>query len=130
MQRRGEPHPCEGGNYGWGPHETCSGSSPGNTNQDGPQPVGPKLFYVGTIGITGIAFCDGCGLGTMNEGKAFFGAVNTGDITRVKFNTKRTGIRGKRVVYSHGSGVLSLEVGPDGSIFFSDFGGIFELVRS
>ena len=120
----------KGRNYGWGPHETCSGSSPGNTNQDGPDPARPKLFYVDTIGITGIAFCDGCGLGATNDGTAFFGAVNTGDITRGAFTANRSGIRGKRVVYSHGSGVLSLEVGPDGSIFFSDFGGIFELVKA
>jgi hypothetical protein len=33
-------------------------------------------------------------------------------------------------VYSNGSGVLSLEIGPDGSIFFSDFGGIFQLLRA
>ena len=119
----------EGSNYGWGPHETCSGSSPDNTNQDGPDPVRPELFYLVTVGITGIAFCDGCGLGATKEGKAFVGAVNTGDITRVSFTRHRLGISGKEVVYSHGSGVLSLEVGPDGSIFFSDFGGIFELVK-
>jgi glucose/arabinose dehydrogenase len=119
----------KGRNYGWGPHETCSGSSPGNTNQDGPRPVRPKLFYVNPIGITGIAFCERCGLGGMTDGRAFIGAVNTGDITRVTFTGNRRGISGHRVVYSHNSGVLSLELGPSGSIFFSDFGGIFELEK-
>jgi glucose/arabinose dehydrogenase len=120
----------KGRNYGWGPHETCSGSSPGNTNQDGPDPVRPRLFYLTTIGITGIAFCEGCGLGATNDGKAFFGAVNTGAITKLTLTANRNGIRSKSVVYTHGSGVLSLEVGPGGSIFFSDFEGIFELVRA
>ncbi|TMK30229.1 MAG: PQQ-dependent sugar dehydrogenase [Actinobacteria bacterium] len=39
----------KGANYGWGPNETCSGSSPANTNQDGPNPVRPKRWYTPTI---------------------------------------------------------------------------------
>jgi glucose/arabinose dehydrogenase len=120
----------EGANYGWGPNETCSGSSPGNTNRDGPNPVRPRLFYERTIGITGVAFCDGCGLGSLSEGRAFFGAVNDGTVTRVTLNDKRIGVKGASVVYTHPSGVLSVEVGPGGDLYFSDFGGLYRLVRS
>jgi glucose/arabinose dehydrogenase len=119
----------KGANYGWGPNETCSGSSPGNTNQDGPNPVRPKLFYESTIGITGMAFCDGCGLGSSSEGRVFFGAVNDGTITRVTLNDKRTGVKGSTVVYTHPSGVLSVEAGPGGDLYFSDFAGLYRLVR-
>ena len=118
-----------GANYGWGPNETCSGSSPQNTNQDGSNPVLPGLFYQNTIGVTGIAFCDGCGLGRRNEGAAFTGAVNNGDVTRIQFNAQRTAITGHVVVYQHRGSTLSFEVGPSGAIYFSDFDGINKLVR-
>jgi aldose sugar dehydrogenase len=119
-----------GDNYGWGPTETCSGSSPTNTNQDGPNPVLPALFYQATIGITGIAFCDGCGLGPRSEGAAFFGAVKNGDVTRILFNEQRDAIDSHSVVYHRGGGTLSFEVGPGGGIYFSDFGAIYRLVRN
>ncbi len=118
-----------GGNYGWGPSETCGGSSPANTNQDGPHPIRPRLFYRSVIGITGIVFCHGCHLGAPSEGAAFHGAVNNGDVTRLLFNPRRTGIVRRSVVMDHGGGTLSFEVAPNGRIFFSDFGGIYKLVR-
>jgi len=117
-----------GENYGWGPNETCSGSSPANTNQDGPSPDLPELFYENTIGITGIAFCDGCHLGQASEGAAFAGAVTNGDVTRVLFNGRRDAIAGHSVVYDHGGSTLSFEIGPGGRIYFSDFDGINKLV--
>jgi glucose/arabinose dehydrogenase len=118
-----------GGNYGWGPSESCEGASPGNTNGDGPHPIRPKTFYETPIGITGIAFCDGCHLGAASEGAAFHGAVNDGRVSRLVLNARRTGIRRRIVVYDHPQGTLSFEVGPGGSIYFSDFGGIYRLVR-
>jgi glucose/arabinose dehydrogenase len=118
-----------GENYGWGPNETCDGASPGNTNQDGPNPILPELFYESTIGITGVAFCDDCRLGRRNDGAAFFGAVNNGEVTRIVFNDQRTAIAGHTVVFDHGGSTLSYEVGPGGRIFFSDFDGINKLVR-
>jgi glucose/arabinose dehydrogenase len=117
-----------GRNYGWGPSETCGGSAPENTNQDGPNPVLPEVLYENTIGITGIAFCDGCHLGRRSEGAAFSGAINNGDVTRMILNDDRDGISARRVVYDHGRGTISFEVAPNGTIFFSDFGGIYRLV--
>jgi len=118
-----------GENYGWGPSETCAGASPGNTNQDGPDPILPELFYPSPIGVTGVAFCDGCGLGAQSEGAAFSGAVNNGQVTRIVFDAQRTAIAGHTVVLDHGVSTLSYEVGPGGRIFFSDFDGINKLVR-
>jgi glucose/arabinose dehydrogenase len=118
-----------GRNYGWGPTETCAGASPRNTNRDGPKPVLPKLWYTPTIAPTGVAFCARCGLGAKSRGRLFFGAYNTGAIRRVTLGSSRTGVRGQKVVYTRGSGILSLEVGPHGRLYFSDQGGIFRLVR-
>jgi aldose sugar dehydrogenase len=118
-----------GRNYGWGPNATCSGDAPENTNQDGPDPVLPDLFYRSTIGITGIAFCEGCRLGNASEGTAFFGAINNGEITRITFNAARTAITDDTVVLDHGRGTISFEVSPNGRIFFSDFEGIYKLVQ-
>lgn len=119
----------KGRNYGWGPSASCEGTSPGNTNRDGPNPARPKVFYPSPIGITGIAFCDGCQLGRRSEGAAFWGAVNDGRVTRAILNARRNDVVRRGVVYDHLSGTLSFETGPDGRIYVSDFGGIYVLRR-
>ncbi|MGZ4109619.1 MAG: PQQ-dependent sugar dehydrogenase [Actinomycetota bacterium] len=119
-----------GRNYGWGPHETCSGSSPRNTNQDGPNPVLPRLWYTPTIAPTGVAFCRRCGLGPRSRGRLFFGAFNTGQIRRVTLNAARTDVRAQKVVFTNGSGITSIEESPAGRLYFSDGSGIYRLVRS
>jgi glucose/arabinose dehydrogenase len=116
-----------GRNYGWGPSETCDGKAPGDTNGDGPKPVLPLVFYDTTIGPTGIAFCDGCGLGTAREGHLFFGSFNTGDIHEVTLDADRTGVVRDATPFNHGNLVLSIEAGPDGALYFSDGVGIFRL---
>jgi glucose/arabinose dehydrogenase len=116
-----------GRNYGWGPSETCDGKAPGDTNGDGPKPVLPLVFYDTTIGPTGIAFCDGCGLGTGREGHLFFGSFNTGDIHEVTLDADRTGVVRDATPFNHGNLVLSIEAGPDGALYFSDGVGIFRL---
>jgi aldose sugar dehydrogenase len=119
-----------GDNYGWGPNETCSGTAPHDTNQDGPSPVLPNLYFASTIGITGDAFCDSCHLNTQSEGGLFWGAVNNGNIYRVDLNNARddTSNGTLTTVYTDPSGgVISLEVGPNGSIYFSDFSAIYRL---
>jgi glucose/arabinose dehydrogenase len=116
-----------GRNYGWGPSETCTGTAPDDTNQDGPKPVAPQLFYPTTIGPTGIAFCDHCGLGSAREGDLFFGAFNTGDIHEVELSAdRRTAVRDS-TPFNHGNLVLSIEPGPNGALYFSDGFGIFRL---
>ena len=119
----------KGGNYGWGPNETCSGSAPQNTNQDGRRRVLPEVVYENTIAVTGIAFCDDCGLGDRNDGAAFHGSANDGHITRLLVNARRNGVQRHSVVLDHGSSTLSVEVGPGGRIYFSDFSGIYVLTR-
>jgi len=119
---------AKGANFGWGPHETCSGSAPRNTNQDGPSPVLPLRYFASTIAPTGAAFCSGCGL-TDSEGTLFFGDFNNGSIRRVVLTANRAGIASMGIKFTNPSGILSMERGPGGAIYFSDPGGIFKLVN-
>ncbi|MGZ4110607.1 MAG: PQQ-dependent sugar dehydrogenase [Actinomycetota bacterium] len=119
-----------GGNYGWGPNENCQGSSPGDTNNSGPDPrIGPKLWFVSTLGLTGDAFCHGCGLGSSFEGQLFFGCVNDGILRRVALNSARDDVAGKAVTVldSPGNAIYSMETAPDGTIYFSDPQAIYGL---
>ena len=116
-----------GRNYGWGPSENCTATAPQDTNNSGPRPVLPQLWYAQTIGPTGIAICNGCHLGSAREGDIFFGAFNTGDIHEVSLNASRTTAIRDSTPFNHGNLVLSIERGPDGSLYFSDGVGIFKL---
>jgi aldose sugar dehydrogenase len=123
----------KGGNYAWGPNQSCGSlPAPRDTNRDGPLPrILPKTWFVNTIGITGAAFCKGCGLGSAIAGDLVFGDVNTGSIRAIQLNANRTGFAaGSRIVLDPGTAVYSMETSPDGRIFFSGPSGIFRLARA
>jgi glucose/arabinose dehydrogenase len=119
----------KGRNYGWGSHQTCltPPAAPRNTNQDGPKPVLPKLFYTPTVAPVGAAFCDACGLGPKTSGRFFFAEYNTGRLIKVRLNAARTGVAAQTTVFNH-SGMVSIETAPDGSLYFSDDSGIYKLI--
>ncbi|MFN2589426.1 MAG: sorbosone dehydrogenase family protein [Actinomycetota bacterium] len=117
------------GNYAWGPNQTCSGTAPQNTNQDGPLPrILPLAFYNPTTAPAGAVFCASCGL-TGSEGHLFLGEFNTGRVREIVLTADRLGVASQAVIYDHPRGILSLERGPDGTIYFSDSGGIYKLIR-
>jgi aldose sugar dehydrogenase len=120
-----------GKDYGWGPAETCSTPppAPNNTNQNGANPVLPIRWWGTTIAPTGAVFCDGCGL-TGFEGDLFFGAYNTGDIRDNVLTSDRMDIASQTVALTHSEGILSMERGLDGTIYFSDTQGIFKLINA
>jgi glucose/arabinose dehydrogenase len=124
----------KGLNYGWGPSETCSSppDPPANTNQDGPSPVMPLAWYTPTVAFTGGVFCNGCHLGSAAEGSFLAGAFKGGDIRMYVPTANRLGIAFQSILYHHppSFGVLALERGPDGSVYFSDGGRIFRLELS
>ena len=113
-----------GGNHGWGPNENCP-----NTNNSGPRPrILPRYTFSNTIGLTGLAFCNRCGLGAGYDGDLLVGAVNDGRVRRFDLNAARTRFdTGPLQVIDRPAGVLSLEVGPNRRIFFSDFNGVYRL---
>jgi len=123
-------HVKRGRNHGGGPNRTCDTppEPPLNTNQDGPNPVLPQSWYTPVIAPTGAAFCDDCGLGTDYEGKLFFGAYNDGRIRLVTLSGDRRRVKSEVAAHPHGSPVLSMEVAPEGTIYFSDPSGIYKLV--
>jgi len=120
---------ARGANFGWGPRESCSLPKPRGTNNSGPTPRHlPKRYFSSTIGITGAAFCQRCGIGALN-GDLIFGDVNTGTIRSIGLNAKRTGFAtGPHIIETAPSGVHSVEVSPNGHLFFSTADGIYRLV--
>jgi glucose/arabinose dehydrogenase len=113
-----------GGNFGWGPNQSCP-----QTNNSGPLPrIAPRFTFVNPVGLTGTAFCKACGLGAAFKGDLLVGAVNDGRIRRFDLNGARTGFdAGPLLVLDRPGPVLSLEVGPNRRIFFSDFTSIWRL---
>ncbi|HEX6131804.1 MAG TPA: PQQ-dependent sugar dehydrogenase, partial [Actinomycetota bacterium] len=122
----------KGGNFAWGPRWRCS-SPPtvADTNRDGPRPRRlPRWRIADPIGITGVAFCDGCGLGARREGAIVFGAVNDGVVRISRLNAARTDLAGGvRVLARAPSGIHSIEVAPNGRIYLSTGSGIYRLRR-
>jgi glucose/arabinose dehydrogenase len=111
----------KGGNHGWGPRENCP-----NTNNSGPRPrTLPKHTFSSTFGLTGVVFCQFCGLGPGYHGDLFVGAVNDDRIRRFNLNGARNDVGAPSVVLAHA--VISMEVGPNNRIYFSDFGAIYRL---
>ncbi len=118
-----------GANYGWGPNENCAGTSPDDTNNSGPNPRGPNLWFGSTLGLTGDAFCIGCGLGSQFEGQLFFGCVNDGMLRAVALNSAGDDVSGTSVAVldSPGGAIYSMETAPGGTIYFSDPQAIYRL---
>ena len=117
-----------GGNFGWGSSATCSGSAPRNTNGDGPNPVLPQRWYTPPIAPTGLAFCRRCHLGPKNEGTLFFGAYNTGELRRARLSPDRKRVVKVDVLGRPARSILSVEVGPNGTLYYSTYLGVFRLV--
>jgi glucose/arabinose dehydrogenase len=119
-----------GGNFGWGPSQSCSGTAPQGTNQDGDDPILPAYWYTPTIAPTGIAFCERCGLGPRSDGTMLFAALNTGDLRRVELSDDRLRPIGQGVVFHSPKLLLSLEPGPGGRLYVCTFTAIFRLERA
>ena len=119
-----------GGNYAWGPAQTCATppTAPQNTNQDGPAPRRlPNVNYPDAKGITGVAFCSGCGLGASLEGRLLHSFVNDGELHSLTLDAARTSVVDNDIVYDHPSGILSMETRPGQPVYFSDFDSIYKL---
>lgn len=120
-----------GGNFGWGPVWTCNSPPPppANTNQSGPDPIFPLAWFTPPITPVGTAFCVGCNLDD-SEGTLFFGTYNTREIRRAVLTGDRMDIESMATVYTNPGFILSLERGPDGTLYFSDFDTIYRLVSN
>ena len=130
-----------GGNFAWGPTQDCGAPpTPEDTNQDGPEPrFLPEHTFADTVAATGVAFCDGCGLGGAYEGaliagcsngtcKATVGPLMFAPLTpgRWALATAPTRMR----LRDHTGAVYSIETAPGGRIYFSDGRAIYRLVAA
>lgn len=113
-----------GRNYGWGPASDCP-----NTTESGPSPTPPEVVWNPLIAPTGATFCDGCQLGSANQGRLLVGSWNDGMIRRLTLNADRNGVVRQGALYDNAGGVLAVESRPGGRVFFSDQNGIYRLVR-
>jgi glucose/arabinose dehydrogenase len=111
-----------GRNYGWGAGSLCPG-----TSESGPNPVQPALKFNPLVAPTGMAFCDGCGLGAGVEGDLLVGTYLRRVIYALDLNGGRDGIAGRSTLAHHKRAVLAVEAAPDGRVYFSDQRGIYRL---
>lgn len=122
-----------GANLGWGAGAACDDppvSTPIEaTNRDGPSPVMPRFSYSPSDGPTGIAFCHGCGVPSL-EGQILYGAWRLGEIRALRLDQTRTQVLSETVVYRHRSAEfpLSVEVDASGQLWVSDQVGIYQLI--
>ena len=110
-----------GGNFGWGPHQTCATPPPppNNTNQDGPDPILPLTWYVFTVAPTNAIVYGGPNF-TAWQGDLFFGEYNTGKLRRLDLEPPAYDeVVGESDVLTVFGRIVAVEVGPDGAIWFT-----------
>lgn len=99
------------------------------TNKVGRDIEFPDFWFVKTLGITGMAFCNNCKMPAY-EGKLFLGSYNDRSIRVFDLKNNRDSLDGISETYENkqGFGIASLEVNPvTKEIFFSDRNSIFKL---
>ncbi len=119
-----------GGNFGWGPNETCSTPppAPNNTNQDGPDPILPLTWYTPTVAPTNAIAYGGPNF-TAWQGDVFFGEWNTGKLRRLDLEPPNYDtVVGESDVLQASSGIVAVEVGPDGAIWFTTSSTLYRFV--
>lgn len=119
-----------GRNYGWGPSETCGSPPPppNNTNQDGPDPVLPLIWYTPTIAPTNAMIYGGLNF-TGFQGDMIMGDFNTGSLRHLDLEAPNYDrVASQSVILQAPEGILEVEQGPDGAIWFTTSTTIYRLV--
>ena len=113
-----------GRNYGWGPKAVCSSppTPPNNTNQDGPDPVLPLTWYATTFAPTNAIIYNGSSFPAW-RGDLFFGNWMRGELRRLHLAPPNydTVVSDDVILVEpeFHCCIIDVEVGPDGSIWFS-----------
>jgi hypothetical protein len=96
----------------------------------------PKALFTPVITPDGMTFCSSCGLGARAEGDLFFGyfldlgapeGSPRSGIRQASFSSNRMRIRSVAIALPNNRFVFTVESAPDGSLYFSDSVGIYEL---
>lgn len=110
-----------GHNYGWGSNGSCTTPppAPGNTNQDGPNPVLPIWWWAATICPTNAAVYDGPYFPAW-RGDLFMGDCNFGHFHRLHLASPAYDtVVSDTVLWTAPSAILDVEAGPDGAIWLT-----------
>ena len=110
-----------GENFGWGPTQTCASPPPppNNTNRDGPSPVLPIDWYTPTTAPTNAAIYLGPGFPAW-QGDLIFGEWNTRRLRRLDLGPPGYDtVLGRQDILTAPQGILDVESGPDGAIWFT-----------
>jgi glucose/arabinose dehydrogenase/chitodextrinase len=111
-----------GGNFGWGPTQTCASPPipPANTNRDGPSPILPIWFTDGfTVAPTNAAIYGGRYFPSF-QGDLILGDVNTGQLRRLDLGPPNYDtVLGESTILTAPGFILDVEAGPDGAIWFT-----------
>lgn len=118
-----------GRNYGWGLNETCATPplAPANTNQDGPTPVMPLVYWTPTIAPTNAAFFTGALL-PQSQDHLIFGAFNDHRLRDLKLSSDGTSFVNETTLLSTPSFILDVEMGRDGFLWVTTSSTIYRLV--
>ena len=119
-----------GRNYGWGLKETCSSppSPPDNTNQDGPDPVLPLVWWTPPIAPTNAIIYWGPNF-TEYQGDLIMGDYHTGSLRRLDLEPPDYDrVVSQTVLVRVSEGILAVEQGPDGAIWFTTQSTIYRFV--
>ncbi len=101
----------KGGNYGW---PTCTGPcSPHN-----PAFIDPIVDFNPVVTPTGIA--------TVEPNIYYFGEWNTGNLVRLNL-TSTGSVVSMTQVYTQSGGIIAVELGPNGKLYYSSPDGIYSL---
>ena len=110
-----------GGNFGWGPTQTCTSPPPppNNTNRDGPNPILPIDWYTPTTAPTNAAVYLGPGFPAW-RGDLIFGEWNSRRLRRLDLGGPGYDVvLGRQDILTAPQGILEVESGPDGAIWFT-----------
>jgi glucose/arabinose dehydrogenase len=112
-----------GKNYGWD-EDRISGI------RNKPGTVEPILVYHRTIAPTGIVFYTGTRYPEVYRGKLFFTDWNEGRVRMVTFTGKESidAVSVNDDLFRHREGVVDLQMGPDGLLYFTTPTGIYRLI--
>ena len=120
-----------GGNFGWGPSETCGGTLAGEHEQQRSDAAASSRSSgsSGRSASPAMRSATAAAWGAEVEGQLFFGDVNTGVLRRVALNAARDDVSGGAidVLDTPGGAIYSMETAPNGQIYFSDAQAIYRL---
>src|SRR2546422_493691 len=110
-----------GGNFGWGPTNTCSNPppAPNNTNRDGANPILPIWWWAGTICPTNAAIYGGpnfpAGGGDMSRGASNNRRLHRLHLVPPGYDT----VASDSILWTVPAPIIEVESGPDGAIWFT-----------